>query len=263
LIDFFRAARAETRKLRRTLALWAAILVPLLVIVMTTALNLFREVGPRVAGGPAAPWDSLMLNLVLFLWCLLGLPLFIALETALLAGLEHRENTWKHLFALAIPRWSIYAAKLAVGFLLVCLSSVVVGLGIAVEGMTLYALRPDQGLAPPIPWADIFVRTFSLTLAALLVLALQTWVALRWRSFVVPVGVGIAGTIAALVVGISARTQPFALLLPWSLPYATLTRDSAASAQAALLTTASLIGLLGGSVVAILGGWDIVRRDVS
>lgn len=260
MIDFVRASRAEGRKLRRTLALWAAVLVPLLVIVMTTALNLFREVGPRVAGGPTAPWDSLMLNLVLFLWCLLGLPLFVALETALLAGLEHRENTWKHLFALAIPRWSIYAAKLATGILLVCLSSVVLALGIALEGLTLYALRPDQGLAPPVPWVDIVVRTLSLTLAALLVLAIQTWVALRWRSFVVPVGLGIAGTIAALVVGISARTQSFVLLFPWSLPYATLTRDVATHTQ--LLTTASVIGILGGTVIAVVGCWEVVRRDV-
>lgn len=260
MIDFVRASRAEARKLRRTLALWAAVLVPLLVIVMTTALNLLREVGPRVTGGPTAPWDSLMLNLVLFLWCLLGLPLFVALETALLAGLEHRENTWKHLFALAIPRWSIYAAKLAIGILLLCLSSVVLALGIALEGLTLNVLRPDQGLALPVPWNDIVVRALSLTLAALLVLAIQTWVALRWRSFVVSVGLGIAGTIAALVVGISARTQPFVLLLPWSLPYATLTRDVATHTQ--LLTTASIIGILGGAIVAVLGCWEVVRRDV-
>jgi len=34
------------------------------------------------------------------------LPLFVPLETALEAGLEHRENTWKHLFALPIHRWA-------------------------------------------------------------------------------------------------------------------------------------------------------------
>jgi hypothetical protein len=64
-----------------------------------------------------------MVNPVLFLWCLLGLPHLVALETALLAGSEHRENTWKHLFALPIPRWTICAAKLLVGSGLVGLST--------------------------------------------------------------------------------------------------------------------------------------------
>src|SRR5215472_16182717 len=100
--DLVAATRMEVLKLRRTLALWAALLVPLAVILMTTALNLSRAKGTRFDPDQPNGWDSLMLDLVLFLWCLIGLPLFVSLETALLAGLEHRENTWKHLFALPI-----------------------------------------------------------------------------------------------------------------------------------------------------------------
>jgi ABC-2 type transport system permease protein len=259
VIDLVRASRVEVLKLRRTLALWAALLVPLLVVAMTTALNLSRETGPRVAGGPVTPWDSLMLNLVLFLWCLLGLPLFVALETALLAGLEHRENSWKHLFALPIPRWAIYAAKLLVGAGLVGLSSLVLAPGIGLEGLILLTFRPDQGLTTPIPWDLILGRSFSFTAAALLMLSIQTWVAIRWRSFVVPVGLGIGGTIAGLILGISGRSALLASYFPWSLPYAVLARDAASghSQQNALF-----IGILGGVLVAGLGCWDVVRRDV-
>jgi ABC-2 type transport system permease protein len=261
VIHLARASRVEALKLRRTLALWAALLVPLLVVAMTTALNLSRETGPRVAGGPAAPWDSLMLNLVLFLWCLIGLPLFVALETALLAGLEHRENTWKHLFALPIPRWTIYVAKLLVGAGLVCVSSLVLAAGIGVEGLILLSFRPGQGLTQPIPWDLILFRSFSFTAAALLMLAIQTWVAIRWRNFVVPVGLGIAGTVAGLVLGISARTAEFASFFPWSLPYAALARDTAS--EHSLQISALLIGLVGGVLVAGVGCWDVVRRDVA
>src|SRR5919202_5118550 len=108
MIGLLRATRIEVFKLRRTLALWAAILVPLAVILMTTAMNLSRATGSQFDPDQPNSWDSLMLDLVLFLWCLVALPLFVALETALLAGLEHRENTWKHLFALPIQRWTMY-----------------------------------------------------------------------------------------------------------------------------------------------------------
>ncbi len=145
MIDVWRATGVEVLKLRRTLALWASLLVPLAVIAMTTALNLSRAPGTRFDPDQPNSWDSLMLDLVLFLWCLVGLAPFVALETALLAGLEHRENTWKHLFALPVPRWTIYVPKLVVAFILVGVSSLVLALGIAFGGQVLLMVRPDLG----------------------------------------------------------------------------------------------------------------------
>jgi hypothetical protein len=45
------------------------------------------------------------------LWATLMMPLFITIETALIAGLEHSENQWKNLLAFPIPRWTIYIAN--------------------------------------------------------------------------------------------------------------------------------------------------------
>jgi ABC-2 type transport system permease protein len=161
MIDLVRATRVEVLKLRRTLALWASLLVPLAVIAMTTAMNLSRATGTRFDPDQPNSWESLMLDLVLFLWCLVGLPPFVSLETALLAGLEHRENTWKHLFALPIPRWTIYVPKLLVAFALVCFSSLVLAVGTGLEGLIILSQRPDLGLTHPIPWELILLRSFS------------------------------------------------------------------------------------------------------
>jgi ABC-2 type transport system permease protein len=191
MIDLVRATRVEVLKLRRTLALWASLLVPLAVIAMTTAMNLSRATGTRFDPDQPNSWESLMLDLVLFLWCLVGLPPFVSLETALLAGLEHRENTWKHLFALPIPRWTIYVPKLLVAFALVCFSSLVLAVGTGLEGLIILSQRPDLGLTQPIPWGLILVRSFSFVPAVLLMLAVQTWVAIRWRSFTIAMGLGI------------------------------------------------------------------------
>jgi hypothetical protein len=259
VIDLVRAIRVELLKLRRTLALLAAVLVPLVVIVMTTLLILSRDPGSRI-GGDSNLWDVVMLNFVMFLWCLVGLGPFIALETALLAGLEHRENAWKHLFALPVARWSIYAAKLLVGAGLVVLSAAVLDVGFAAEGLLIVAVRPDLGLTLPIPWVSLLLRSAEFTVAATLVLAFQTWVATRWRSFPLAAGVGIVGAVAGLILCISSRAAIAASVFPWSLPFIALGRFSANGAN--VQTTAILVGIVGGLIVAAAGCWDVTRQDV-
>jgi hypothetical protein len=261
VIDLVRATRVELLKLRRTLALAVALIVPLVVIVMTTVLVLARDFGPGL-GDRSNPWDTVMLNFVLFLWCIVALGPFVALETALLAGLEHRENGWKHLFALPVSRWSIYAAKLVVAAGLVVLSSLVLDLGFAAEGFVIVTFRPDLGLTLPIPWSSLLARSIEFTLAAALALAIQSWVATRWRSFPVAAGLGIVGSIAGLVLNISPRAASVARFFPWSLPFIALSRP-AGTVPADVQTSALLVGIVGGLVVAILGCWDVTRQDVA
>lgn len=265
MIDLISAIRMEVFKLRRTLALWASLIVPLAVIVMTTAMNLSRTAGTRFDPDQPNGWDSLMLDLVLFLWCLIALPLFISLETALLAGVEHRENNWKHLFALPIRRWTVYTAKFLVSLGLVCLSSVVLAIGTVVEGWLLFTFRPDLGVLRPIPLGLIFFRSFAFIPVVLLMLAVQLWVAVRWRSFTVAMSLGLASTVVGIMllrtlknVGSVPHGPLFASLFPWSLPYIMLAHQATES----LRETAVMVGSLGGVLCAILGCLEIVRRDV-
>lgn len=266
MIDLVRAIRVEIFKLRRTLALGASIVVPVLVIAMTTAMNLSRAARTRFDPDQPNGWDSLMLDLVLFLWCLVALPLFVSLETALLAELEHREDSWKHLFALPLQRWTIYVAKLLIAFCLVGISSLVLAVGTGLEGWIIHTLRPDLGLTQPIPWDLIFLRSFAFVPVVLLMLTVQTWVAIRWRSFTVAMGLGIGCTVIGIMLLRSLKniaSTPhgplLASLFPWSLPYIMLARQ----ATAGLRETAFLVGVLGGVLCAVLGCWEVVRRDVA
>jgi lantibiotic transport system permease protein len=270
--ELFCATRVEVFKLRRTLALWSALLVPAVVIAMTMAMNLSRSLGTEFVLDHPNGWDTLMLDQTLVLWCFVLLPLFVALEAALLAGLEHRENTWKHLFALPVRRWTIYVSKLVVGMALVCLSSLVLAVGTAFQGWLLLKFRPDLGVTYPIPWNLIILRNFGFVPAVLLLLAIQLWVAIRWRSFTVPMSLGISGTLIGVMLlrtlknSISTPLGPtIASLFPWSLPYimiAPMTNSSLPEATARLQETALLVGMVGGVFVSILGCWETLRRDV-
>jgi len=261
-----RAVGVELLKLRRTLALWASWVIPVAVLAMTTAINLSRGYGTKFVLDEPNGWDSLMLDLTLVLWCFVVLPLFVALEAALLAGIEHRENTWKHLFALPLPRSTIYVAKLLVGFGLVCVTSLVLAAGTALQGWIILTLRPDLGLSTPIPWALILWRSFSFVPPVLLMLAVETWVAVSWRSFTVPMTLGVSCTALTIMLlrtiknNVSTPYGPhLASYFPWSLPYVVI----APGATPNLRETAFLVGVLGGLLGSILGCWEIVRRDVA
>lgn len=261
-----RAIGVELLKLRRTLALWAAWVIPLAVVAMTTVINLSRAHGTKFVLDEPNGWDSLMLDLTLVLWCFVVLPLFVALEAALLAGIEHRENTWKHVFALPIPRWTIYVAKLLVACGLVSVTSVVLAAGTFLEGWIILTLRPDLGLSTPIPWTLILWRSFAFVPPVLLMLAVETWVAARWRSFTVPMGLGISSTAVTIMLlrtiknHVSTPYGPhLASYFPWSLPYVVI----APGATPNLRETAFLFGVLGGLLASVLGCWEFVRRDVA
>jgi ABC-2 type transport system permease protein len=264
VIALVRAIFVEILKLRRTLALRAALLLPIGAIAMTTTVNLTRAKGTEFVLDHPNSWDTLTLDLTLVLWCFVMLPLLVSLETALLAGVEHRENTWKHLFALPIPRWTIYGSKLVVAYGLVCLTSLELAVGIGLQGWILVTFRPDL-LTGPVPWGLIWWRTFAFLPTVLLMLAVQTWLAVRWRSFTVAMGIGIGSTAVTIMLLRTLKNNastPYGPMLasffPWSLPYVVISPQATATWR----LTALLVGVLGGVLASVFGCWETSRRDV-
>ena len=68
------------------------------------------------------------------------LPLFVTLETALLAGWEHVNDTWKVLNAQPIPRWMVITAKQYSGLVLLGISHLFLARAVIVSGLLLTVL---------------------------------------------------------------------------------------------------------------------------
>src|SRR5690349_16013582 len=109
MTSLLRALHAELLKLKRTLAVRMIFVAPLLVAL----LQFFIALNQRRVPANFKLWEAVFRN-GLTVWAIFMLPLLITLETALLTGIEHSEKQWKHLLALPVPRYTIYAAKLLV-----------------------------------------------------------------------------------------------------------------------------------------------------
>lgn len=246
-----RALAAERLKLRGTLAAWTCVIAPATVVALYVLQLGFSRIPKGHVADPAQAW-LMFSQSVLALWLFLMLPLLITLQSALLAGLEHADRHWKHLLALPLPRGVHYLAKLIVLAAMVVASFGVLLLLIPLGGLALMQVKPAFGLAG---WPDVgwLLRSAGFALAAsMLMVAVHTWVSIRWRSFTVAVSVGMGATVAGFLIGQSER---FGHWYPWSMPLQVL------ASKGEYVGFVVVAGLAGGALVALLGLADFCRRE--
>lgn len=244
-----RALHAEQLKLRNTLALWLCLLAPLLVALLGFAMIWST---PAILSQTAmgTPW-TVAIKTVIRMWAGMMLPLFVTLESALLAGLEHGNNQWKHLLALPLARATHYAAKLIVLIALVALSTTVLCL-LILAGAFLLALPANAALAGQPAWSTLAGCAAAVMLAALPMIAAQFFIAIRWRSFSLAMAFGITATMIAMFV---PHDDIFGRCFPWSMP------ALAVSGSSQELGQVFLTGIIVFCLLVALGVWDFTRRE--
>jgi hypothetical protein len=195
---FLSSLSSEWLKKKRSLLSWlvlgAASFVPAIIL----AVRLIRQDGlPETYRAPdfwLRLWTSSWESMAIFL-----LPWTIILTVSLITQLEYRNNTWKQLHASPQPLGVIFAAKLAVILAAVAQLLLLFNVAIYVSAMTpamlLGAVDAPQAA---IPYVHFLRRDAAYFLDALPIVGLQYLIALRFRSFVVPLGAGLALWILSL-----------------------------------------------------------------
>jgi hypothetical protein len=234
--------RHEFAKLKGSLALLFALVVPVLPAVMCVLALLTRD-------DPVA-WVSMIDRFVLPLYVMLVLPMSVAAFATLLAQIEYRARAWDNVLSLPVPAWQVYLAKGIV-------------LAVAVTGMTLLVIAstyllgsvfgqltgnmPRGVLSAP----DLPARLAATLAAASWLCAIQLWLALRFANFVVPLACGLAGTLIGLATLITGTEK--ADWFPWVLPLRAARPESA-------LGELAMTGLAGCAIFLALMLIDLHRR---
>jgi lantibiotic transport system permease protein len=252
-----RALNAETLKLKRTIAVKMVFLAPFAILALTLFMASQAPFSTLQRNGTTNAWNSLT-RVNLQFWALLMLPLYCTLQTALLADLDHSENQWKALLARPVPKWTHWIAKLIVAMTMVAGSAAILAAGILIEGIALHLYDPKLGFGQPAPIVRVVQLTAQATGLAILPLVIQHWVSLRWRSFSVAVGFGMAAMIAGFAMLISAGPYgAWPKYFPWSLPMLVLARNPE---NIAVALGVSFVIAVGAGVLACS---DFCRREVS
>ncbi len=251
-----RAISAEMLKLRRTLAIKMVFVAPIAVVLFTLFIASQAPFTTLQQGPRVDPWRVLT-RINLQFWGLLMLPLYVTLQTALIAGLDHADNQWKALFARPVPRWTIYVAKLLIVIAMATISAFVLVVAIAAEGEFFRWYDAGLGFSAAPPIRVLLRQAAQMTGLGFLFLTIQHWVSLRWRSFSVAVGVGVVATIAGMAMLLAAGPYGgWPQYFPWSLPTLVIARTPVD------LTTALAGTALAGLAMAAVGCVDFCQREV-
>ncbi len=253
----FRALHSESLKMKRTIALKMVVLSPAVVVLLILFAAWQAPFSTLNRNGLGKKW-MVLAGLTLRVWAALMMPLYITLETALIAGLDHSENQWKSLLACPVPRWTLYVGKLMVVVAMTVVSTLVLLCGILIDGAILTHVQSEVVFAFPVPWAAIFRDGAQVMGLAFLALTIQHWVSVRWRSFSVAIGTGIVALVTgAFAAAATQQTGGWPQYFPWALPMLVLARHPHN------IEPALWIGGALGVVVATAGCLDFCRREVT
>jgi len=233
----------EARKLNRSLAMVLALAAPSLIAVFMF-FNLLRAKGP----GSWERWTQGSIGV----WAFFMLPMSVTALTALVAHMEHGPRAWDHLRALPVARWKLYAAK-ALCVLAVIAAMSVLNLLLSVGAVTAAAaIKPALAPTGVLDLTALLILVGKVALAAILMIAIQLWTALRFSSFVPALALGIGGTFFSVV----ATAAKQGVFFPWQMPVNIL------AAQPWRVHTALALGGGLGTVVLILAVVHLARREV-
>ena len=250
---FIRTLSTELIKMKRTLGFWLALLAPLAATGLEF-LTMASQGEDMMEFADGQPWLWHM-KFTLTVWGLFVLPLFVTLETALLAGWEHGNGTWKLLYAQPVPRWMVTAAKQFSGLVLLGVSHIILGPAVIGTGLLLQQINPSLGFNPPIPWIEMLGYSLLIYLIAWLIISVHSFVSLRWNSFVVAMAVGIVATMSGVFFIHSEKYAPF---YPWAMQGLIANKLLENGWPVSQL----ILGIGGGLLIFLVSNLYLTQRDV-
>mgnify|MGYP000844635436 FL=1 len=202
----------EFLKLKRTLLVYLCVGSPL-IISCIIFLYFFVDDGTVMAQVVGSRW-LFFAELLQTYWGIFFLPLFVTLQTALLAGIEHNGKMWKLLYVQPVKKLDILSAKILAALIVFGVSQALLLPMTLAGGMLLRRFNPALGFESVTPVSQIILLDLSVYGLSLIIISLHAWVSLKWESFVTAVTFGIIATVSGVIV----MNSRIASYYPWAMP---------------------------------------------
>lgn len=207
---------SEFYKSRKTLAFWAAILLPVIICgLITFGFYSSSEKILNLHYPPMLLWGN-YIGASLNVMGLLILPFYVIFMAFSVNNIEHKNDTWKMLFTQPLNKFSIYAAKYLYAVFLILICLFLFAFLTFAFGHLLQVLVPKYNFDQYNPTNILFSSYAKLFLSSLGILSLQFILSLLWADFLKPMGIGFVGTIMGIIT--ANVGWKYAYLIPYSLP---------------------------------------------
>ena len=128
------------------------------------------------------------------------LPMFVILTCSLIPQIEYKNNTWKQVFASPQSMGNIFFSKFLTIHLMILFYFLLFDVFMIMNAITVNVFNKNyRFLHQPFDWLFLLKLTVKTYVSLLGITAIQYWLSLRFKNFVVPIGIGMALLITSLI----------------------------------------------------------------
>lgn len=168
----------------------------------------------------AAPWQTHFRYGWQFLSAFL-FPMFVILVCTLIPQIEYKNNTWKQVFAAPQSYGNIYFSKFVTVHLLILFFYILFNLFMILSGVVANFIHSGfTFLDKPIDWQYLIKLNVKTYISILGISAIQYCLALRFKNFIAPMGVGLALLVGSIIA--AALSWKYVFNIPFAHPILTL-----------------------------------------
>lgn len=195
--SLFVSLSSEFYKSRKTLAFWSAILLPLVICLLMSWG--FISQADKLANDPANVLWFRYISAILGVMGVLLLPVLVIYNTYAITNMEYKGDTWKSLFSLPLPKFSIYSSKYIYIVGLTFITMFLFVLFIIGSGHLIQFIKPSLEFSDYNPNLIIFKFFSKLFLSSIGIISIQFLMNLIWTDFLKPFGIGFLLTIMGII----------------------------------------------------------------
>jgi hypothetical protein len=197
-MSFIISTKAELIKTKRSASFWLSLLgsavIPIIFFLMYT-------IEPKNAERyQIKPWEIHFTQgwqaFAAFL-----LPMFVILICSLIPQIEYKNNTWKQVFASPQSVGNIFFAKYLSIVIMILFLFLMFNIFMIVSGIVPNLFNDKYAfLKNSIDWGALLKLNFKTFVALLGIISIQYWLGLRFKNFIVPIGIGLALLVSSLII---------------------------------------------------------------
>ena len=212
IVPFLDSFQSEWLKKKRSLGSWLIVVGSLFTpSIMIIARLVHHDRLPALCAAGSfwtSIWKSSWESMAIFF-----LPMAVILVTTLVTQIEYRNNAWKQVHALPLSPATLFFSKLSVILVLLLQFFVLFDLGVyfaAVAPCLVVGHVPYP--SAPLPLRAFLADTGNYMIACMPIVGAQYLLSLRFKNFLVPVGVGFMTWVGAL----AALSWKFGIVVPYA-----------------------------------------------